>query len=277
MQIPDWLIALSSIGQLTSNIFEEYAIRIEIYDLNDPDFINRVIGCSVLDFEIGGPKATTTTTLPPDPEHNLVVETCKEDSGNETLIELNSLLMSPYPIIFHPFISYDLFYDFNITDEINENATVSVAIKGKHDGEIVPIPCFTELAPYDQLNDTCTFTAPQVCDFLQSECVVGSNKGKINMKVNLLLGSLVMYGHLDDFIAGIYQLEVNILNPDVVGCFTVEFEVATPPSTIPTTTTTKTTTMEANVPNHALVKKPSYSLNYNLSFMLAFFMYTNKN
>ena len=166
-------------------------------------------------------------------------------------------------------MSYDLFYDFDIKDELR-TSLVSVAIKGKHDDEFIPIPCFTELAPYDQLNDTCIFTALQVCDFLQSECVVGSNKGKVNMKVDLILGSLVMFGNLDDFIAGIYKLEVNILNPDVVGCLTVEFEVTTPPTTIPE----DETTTEADVSNNALVKKPSYSVNFIVSLMLYCFKFT---
>merc|ERR1711892_417534 len=259
MPIPTWLKVPNLAGALDQYLAGFYVLKISVKDLNE-----KILGCSTVEFEISDPKATTTITQEPDPEDNVDLETCGNSTDSSVVVD--SVLISPYPIILHSFMSYDVSFAFNVTSKIPDDAIISVAVEGMTDDKPVPIPCFTGPEMYESLNDTCDFNLANLFDWdegalckeFDNGCSelreVGNHAGKVRMDVPLALGSLIAAADLDAFIAGTYKLSISILNTDgeIIGCAAVSVEFFTP-----TTTTTTTTTTEGPEPGSDAVMQTS--------------------
>merc|ERR1712123_396942 len=259
MPIPTWLKVANLNGALDPYLAGFYVLKISVIDLNE-----KILGCSSVEFEISDPKATTTTTQEPDPEDNVDLETCGDSTDSSVVVD--SVLISPYPIILHSFMSYDVSFAFNVTSKIPDDAIISVAVEGMTDDNPVPIPCFTGPEMYESLNDTCDFSLTDLfawdegalCKEFDDGCSelqeVGNHAGKVRMDVPLVLGSLIAAADLDAFIAGTYKLSISILNTDgeILGCAAVSVEFFTP-----TTITTTTTTTEGPEPGSDAVMQTS--------------------
>ena len=259
MPVPLCLWAADANGGLDPYIAGTYFLNIKVIDPND-----EVLGCSSVEFEISDPKATTPTTQKPDPENNVVLESCTNSS--ESSVEVDSVLISPYPIILHSFRSYDVLFSLNVTSPIPDDAVISVAVEGGLDDKVGPMPCITDLEEFENWNDTCNFNLTQVfhwddgalCDLFDTGCTelqeVGVHSGKIKMDVPLILGSVIFAGNLDAFIAGTYKIDISLLDPEdeVLGCASITFDFYTP-----TTTTPPTTTTEAEPDNDSPMQKIS--------------------
>merc|ERR1711892_973008 len=215
MPIPTWLKVANLNGALDPYLAGVYVLKISVIDLNE-----KILGCSSVEFEISDPKATTTTTQEPDPEDNVDLETCGNSKDSSVVVD--SVLISPYPIILHSFMSYDVSFAFNVTSKIPDDAIISVAVEGMTD-----LFAWDEGALCKEFDDGCSE--------LQE---VGNHAGKVRMDVPLVLGSLIAAADLDAFIAGTYKLSISILNTDgeILGCAAVSVEFYTPTTTTTTIT-----------------------------------------
>ena len=256
MPVPYWLGLLNAAGALDQYIAGTYVLDIGILGS-----INEPLGCSSVEFEISTPKPTTTTTQEPDPENNVILDSCSKSA--ESSVEVSSLLISPYPILLHSFRSYDVSFAINVTEAIPDDARISVAVERGDGDKFVPLPCLTEddipnlLPPFGgdlTMNETCEFNFTQVqewnngalCDLFANGCQElhenGTHAAKVTMKVPAFLGSAIFAGNLDGFIAGIYKLDISLLDSEdeVLGCASVTFELETPTTTTETTNTETT-------------------------------------
>merc|ERR1711892_553566 len=215
MPIPTWLKVPNPTGALDQYLAGFYVLKISVKDLNE-----KILGCSTVEFEISDPKATTTTTQEADPEDNVDLETCGNSTDSSVVVD--SVLISPYPIILHSFMSYDVSFAFNVTSKIPDDAIISVAVEGMTD-----LFAWDEGALCKEFDDGCSE--------LQE---VGNHAGKVRMDVPLVLGSLIAAADLDAFIAGTYKLSISILNTDgeILGCAAVSVEFFTPTTTTTTIT-----------------------------------------
>jgi len=274
MTVPDWM-AINVNGILDQYFAGEYILKLKVVT-DDPDETS--LGCSIIEFELGDPNAETTPT--PDPENNVVLETCSNSSSS---LEVTSVLVSPYPIILHSYMAYDLIFNVNVTEKIPDDAIINFAIEGIMDDKIVTIPCIftTPEGEIPALNETCNFDLKEFfdflldgasCDFLEGGCPelqeVGVHEGKFKMKVPFFIGSIIAIGNLDTFISGTYRITVSVLDSEEeeLGCTAITLELYKPPTT--TTTTSATTTNDA-LPSSAVSK-------YNGLVFVFFFIYLTK-
>jgi len=277
LTVPDWM-DINFNGILDKFFAGQYILN--LYLVTD-DVYEIILGCSIIEFELGDPNAEPTTPTPePDPENNVVVETCSNSSSS---LEVTSVLVSPYPIILHSYMAYDLLFNVNVTEKIPDDAIINVAIEGIMDDKIVPIPCLftTPANATPVLDETCNFNLTEFydflfdgssCDFLEDGCPelqeVGVHEGKFKMKVPYFIGNIIAIGNLDAFISGTYRIIVNVLDSEeeVLACTAITLELYKPPTT---TTTTSATTTNEDLPSSAVSK-------YSRLVFVVFFIYLSK-